>query len=189
RAFVVARTEYLRAVRTKGFLIGVLLMPVLMSGGYIASRISEQAADISDRHFAVVDRGGRVWPELQFEAQRRDTQGVNNSGIWSNDEPREQVSPRFVPELYEPKPDEDPVVELSDRVRREELFGFVIVGTDGLAAPGAGGDRDLHWHTNTPTYDALPHWIANVVNDLARSTRFADAGIVPHRVDPPPAAL
>ena len=33
RALVVARTEYLRAVRTKGFIIGVLLMPVLMSSG------------------------------------------------------------------------------------------------------------------------------------------------------------
>ncbi|HEX5010334.1 MAG TPA: ABC transporter permease [Planctomycetota bacterium] len=177
RALVVARTEYLRAVRTKGFIIGVLLMPVLMSGGYIASRISERAADVSDRRFAVVDPGGRVWPALQLEAQRRDTLTVNNSGIWSTDEPREQVSPRFVPELYQPAPGEDPVLELSDRVRREELFGFVIIGSDVLAVPGPGGDRDLHWHTNTPTYDALPHWIAGVVNDLARSTRFAGAGI------------
>jgi len=33
KAFVVAWTEYLKAVRTKAFIIGVLLTPVLFGGG------------------------------------------------------------------------------------------------------------------------------------------------------------
>ena len=139
KALTVARTEYLRAVRTKGFIIGVLLMPLLMSGGYIASRISEEAADLSDRRFAVVDPGGRVWPALQFEAERRNTQTEGNSGIWSTIEPREQVRPRYVPERYAPDSGSDPVVELSDRVRRDELIGFVIVGPEALSPPDAPG--------------------------------------------------
>jgi ABC-2 type transport system permease protein len=177
KAWVVARTEYLRAVRTKGFLVGVLLMPVLMTGGFFASALAEDSDDLADRHFAIVDRDGRVGAALVRDAEARNHLSVDGGGILSRDDPHEQVRPRFVPELHTPAADEDPVVTLSGRVRNDELFGFVIIGADTLAPPAPGGDRDLHWHTNTPTYEDLPDWIERISNDLARSTRFAGAGI------------
>ncbi len=182
KALVVARTEYLRAVRTKGFVIGVILMPVLMSGGWIAGKISEEAADVADRRFAVVDRSGLVLPELLRAAAARDARG-----IWSADEPREQERPRFVPEEHRPAPGEDPIVALSDRVRDDEIFGFLVVGAGVLAAPPAPGpdgqpapdpaDRELSWYTDTPTYEDLPDWIRAQVGDVARDQRLAGAGI------------
>ncbi|MBM3984621.1 MAG: ABC transporter permease [Planctomycetes bacterium] len=180
KALTVARTEYLRAVRTKGFVIGVILMPVLMSGGWIAGKISEEAADVADRRFAVVDRSGLVLPELVRRTAERD-----RDGIWSRDEPREQDQPRFVPEEYRPAPGEDPVVALSDRVRADQIFGFLVVGADVLAAPAPDdpaappdlSDRELSWYTDTPTYDDLPDWIRAQVGDLARDQRLAGAGI------------
>jgi len=179
KAFTVARTEYLRAVRTRGFILGVLMMPVLMSGGFIATRISEKTADVSDRRFAVVDPDGRVAAALITAAA-----GRNDRGIWSSDEPRRQERPRFVPEPYEPAPGEDPVLALSERVRRGELFGFLLVGADALLPPGSGqGDDQLLWHTNTPTYDELPDWIRDEVNELARSSRFTAAGLDEALVD------
>jgi ABC-2 type transport system permease protein len=149
-----------------------------MSGGWIASKISEEAADVADRRFAVVDRSGHVLPELLRRAAERD-----RDGIWSRDEPREQDRPRFVPEEHRPAPGEDPVVALSDRVRADEIFGFLVVGADVLAAPPSPGappdaaDRELSWYTDTPTYDELPDWIRAQVGDLARERRLADAGI------------
>ncbi len=182
KAFTVARTEYLRAVRTRGFILGVLMMPVLMSGGFIATRISEKTADVSDRRFAVVDPDGRVFTALEAAAGNRD-----DWAIWSAGEPRRQERPRFVPELHAASPDEDPVLPLSDRVRSGELFGFLVVGADALEAPPRPGeppgDRDLLWHTNTPTYEDLPDWIGDVVNDLARSSRFTAAGLDESLVD------
>lgn len=183
KALTVARTEYLRAVRTKGFVIGVILMPVLMSGGWIASKISEEAADVADRRFAVVDRSGLVLPELLRRAAERD-----RDGIWDPGAPREQARPRFVPEEHRPAHGEDPVVALSDRVRADEIFGFLVVGADVLAPPPPPpppgqaaatdpSDRELSWYTDTPTYDDLPDWIRAQVGDLARERRLAGAGI------------
>jgi ABC-2 type transport system permease protein len=182
KAFTVARTEYLRAVRTKGFILGVLMMPVLMSGGFIATRISEKTADTSDRRFAVVDADGRIAAALQEAARQRDAHG-----IWSPDQPGRQERPRFVPEPHVPVPGEDPALGLSERVRRDELFGFLIVGPDVLAPPPApgepAGDRTFLWHTNTPTFDDLPDWIGDVANDLARRSRFETAGLDEGLVD------
>lgn len=173
KAFTVARTEYLRAIRTKGFIVGVIMMPVLMSGGFIASKLSKETADLSDRRFAVVDRSGQVFPVLAAAAVEH-----NRSGIWDRKSPDKQSEAKFVPELFEPPAGESPVVALSDRVRHHELAGFLIVGKDVLAAPdAAGGDRELLWHTDTPTYDDLPHWIGWQVNDLARSRRLAAVGV------------
>jgi hypothetical protein len=158
------------------------MMPVLMSGGFIATRISERSADVSDRRFAAVDPAGRVAPGLAAAAAERDARA-----IWSTGEPRRQERPRFVPEPYQPPPGEDAVLVLSDRVRRGELFGFLLVGADVLEPPAAlgtpPGDRQLLWHTNTPTYSELPDWIADVVNELARSSRFTAAGLDEGLVD------
>src|SRR6185295_11738808 len=89
-----------------------------------------------------------------------------------------QIEPRFLPELHEPVPGEEPVMALSDRVREHELFGFLIVGPEVLAPPDGGRPADeLLWHTDTPTYDDLPRWIRGQVNELAQSRRLADVGI------------
>lgn len=185
KAWTVARTEYLRAVRTKGFLVGVILMPVLMSGGWIAARISEQAKDVADRRFAVIDRSGAVLPALQAAAAARD-----EHGIWGPGEPREQERPRFVPMAQAPADAEQAALELSDRVRADELCGFLVVGADVLQPPDVAGDRELAWYTDTPTYSDLPDWIRAEVAELARRERLGRAGIDPQLVmrlsQPPP---
>jgi len=184
KAWTVARTEYIRAVRTKGFILGVILMPVLMSGGWIAAKISEEARDVADRRFAVVDRSGRVLPALLEAAAARD-----EHGIWGQGPAREQERPRCVPGEPPPGPTAGAVVELSDRVRADELSGFLVVGADVLAPlppprddgtqPGDDLDRELAWFTDTPTYGDLPDWIRGSVAELARTTRLGEAGIDP----------
>lgn len=190
KAWTVARTEYIRAVRTKGFIVGVILMPVLMSGGWIATKIGEEARDVADRRFAVVDRSGRVLPALQAAAAWRD-----EHGIWGGGPAREQEHPRFVPLEHAPVPTAEAEPGLSDRVRADELCGFLVVGADVLEPPPGPGetdalDRELAWFTDTPTYGDLPGWIRAEVAELARRERLGRAGIDPQLVtrlsQPPP---
>ena len=54
KTWIVARSEYIRAVKTKAFIIGVLLMPVLMGAGLIMMALETVVSDVEDRHFAVV---------------------------------------------------------------------------------------------------------------------------------------
>ena len=91
--WTVARTEYLRAVRTKGFIVGVLMMPVLMSGGLIAGKLSKDSADVRDRRFAVIDRSGEVLPVLLTSVNVH-----NERDIWDPETPGRQAEAKFVPE-------------------------------------------------------------------------------------------
>ncbi|HTE06162.1 MAG TPA: hypothetical protein VK824_08200, partial [Planctomycetota bacterium] len=180
KAFVVARTEYLKAVRSKAFIVGVLLMPILMGGSFIALAISEKAKDTQDRHFAVVDRsGGPLWDALVKAAAERNAYELYE--LAPDGSQGKQVRPRFVPERVDPPAageENKAELALSERVRHGEIFGYLILGRDlpEAAESAAGTDREFSWQTETPTFNQLPDWIENVVNATVRSHRLAGAG-------------
>ncbi len=190
KALVVARTEYLKAVRSKAFIIGVLLMPLLMGGSFIALAISEKAKDTQPRTFAVVDRtGGLLWTALDEAATKRNERDIFAPP--SAGTPGKQLQPRFVPQRVEPAADgasnaAASDLQLSERVRSGDIFGFVILGHD-LPTPRAdesdAADREFSWQTETPTYNDLPDWIESVVNSTLRSHRLAQAGLDQGLVD------
>ena len=47
--------EYRAAVKTKGFIIGLILAPIMMSGGMIAFILLKDRVDTTDKHVAVLD--------------------------------------------------------------------------------------------------------------------------------------
>jgi ABC-2 type transport system permease protein len=182
----VARAEYLKAIRTKGFIIGVILMPVLMGGGIIAIAIAEKAKDVDDRAFVVVDGSGDLYPALVEAAD-----DYNDSAIWETDDDTGepvQTDPRWVPELWAPDDaSSDPQAVLGERVENGDLSGFVVIGADiertpESAAEGEELDRTLRWHTDTPSYDDLPDWIESVLNNEIRQRRFVTADLDPEVV-------
>ncbi|MHC5211172.1 MAG: ABC transporter permease [Planctomycetota bacterium] len=176
KIWLVTRAEYLRSVRTKGFIIGVLLTPVLVIGFMVAGELMDKAADTDDRRFAVVDGTGQLYAYLAEEAAKR-----NAHGIFDRDDPEWQVRPRFVPEAWEGDP-ERAMLELSDRVRSGELTGFLVLGADLVAAEGE-GDRTFDWHTNMPTYDDLPDWARARLASEIRRLRFEAAGLEREEVE------
>ncbi|HPD48571.1 MAG TPA: hypothetical protein PLY61_16920, partial [Anaerohalosphaeraceae bacterium] len=74
----IAWREYKATVKTKGFIIGLLLAPMLMSGGLIAMVISEKQIDITDRRIAVVDRTGRIAAALVQAVENRNQNEIYN---------------------------------------------------------------------------------------------------------------
>jgi len=175
KALVVARAEYLRAVRTKAFIIGIVLMPILMGAGFVIIGLAESIDEATDRHFAVIDRSGELYPALAVQVEER-----NRNQIWSDDEPPVQEDDRFLIERYEPEEAESYSMTLGDRVRDGELIGYLVIGKDLVAREG--DDRVLDWHTQTPTYDDLPDWLESVINNEVRSQRMAASGLDPMAV-------
>jgi ABC-2 type transport system permease protein len=167
KILVVTTAEYLRAVRSKAFLIGVIVMPLLMGGGLIAMAVAESSKDVRERHFSVVDGTGELLPVIEGRLAER------NAALGEGDE---QTEARWV---LEPPPalegDERLDVALSERVEAGELLGFLMVGRD-LMAP-EGGDRTLAWHTDSPTSDDLPDWLEWNLNDTLRHERLSREGI------------
>ncbi|MCG2815155.1 MAG: hypothetical protein ABIJ35_01170, partial [Acidobacteriota bacterium] len=70
------KREYLAAVKTKGFIIMLLLMPVLMGGSGIAMMLLKDKVDTTDKKVAVVDRSGILSDIIMEAAPLRNDQAV-----------------------------------------------------------------------------------------------------------------
>src|SRR5579859_3480560 len=77
RILLIAWRDYIATVRTKSFLIGLLLVPLLLVGGGavlgVLTAFMVITGDTDDKHFAVIDRtaGAKLFAELETAAERR----------------------------------------------------------------------------------------------------------------------
>ena len=159
KVLAVAKSEYANAVRSKAFLAGVFLMPVLMFGGILVMSTVKDQVDLRDRRFTVVDRSGRLWEALEAAARQRDEEeafALDESGG------RKQVQPRFLPELYRPAEGTNGgdgngghvELELSDRVRSGDVFAFLVIDP-GVITQVEGEPAAISYYTETPTFQDL----------------------------------
>ena len=154
KTYVIAKREYLAAVKTKSFLIGLILMPILTIGGIVVGRLSRDVVDTTERKIVVIDHTavvgasatqpasqtaiGRAMAAMGLSdnrplyqvlidaAQERDAQIRNDNG--------EYTRPPYLIEGVMPPGDEAELaqlrLDLSDRVREGELFAFIEIGPD-----------------------------------------------------------
>lgn len=129
KILVIASREFAAAVKTKAFLISLVLMPLMMFGGMLVQRAAGRLGDIKPKRIAVVDRtaGASLAEVLTQAAERR-----NESNIL--DSTGRQTKPRIFIETVAPADASDEAavrqqrLALSDRVRQDDLFAFVEIG-------------------------------------------------------------
>lgn len=175
KIITIASTEYVNALRSKAFLIGLLAMPLMVGLMIIVPQLTKNKTDLSDRKFAIVDFSGRLGAVIVQQAQKRNKTGIFSSGDEGKTK-RRQVQPRFLPQLVAlgNATWEDYVLQLSDRVREKELFAFVLIDEK---ATDQGADGRIAYHTQTPTFQALPSWLEQIINQEARRIRFEREGL------------
>ena len=172
KILAVVRADYLSAVQSKAFVVGIVLMPVFCGGAMAVQTLLKDKVDISDRKVAVVDHTGRLFGVVAGAAKRR-----NEHEIFDAEDPEKQVRPRFIPESVALGNAEGRMdIALSDRVREQELFAFVEIGTDVFEVED-GEESAIAYHTQTPTFQELPRWLDQVLNDAIKQKRFEAAGI------------
>jgi ABC-2 type transport system permease protein len=167
KTFIVAQSEFATLVRSKAFVLGVLLMPVMMVGSIYLVRSTRNATDNRDRAFALVDHTGVLAAPLMAVTE------AYNAGT-APGMPR--TGARFLGTVVSPagrSPDEIRL-DLSDRVRREELFAFVEVPADVLD-PAA--KADIRYYSNHPSATALPDWLRATLNGVIMNERFKRAAL------------
>lgn len=169
KVITIAAAEYEQAVRSRAFLIGLLAVPLLMALAFGIQALTARR-DISERRFAIVDRSGVVAEAIVRGAALRNAEQVSPTG--------RRIGPRFLPEVV--TADTDAVatrLALSDRVREGELFAFVEIPTDVLTVDGDG--PTLQYHSEYPTYQALPDWLRREVSRAVADRRLAALGADP----------
>ncbi len=168
KALIVASSEFVTLTRSKAFLIGLFLMPVFMGAAVMLQRSTRDQSDGRDRRFAVVDRTGVLYAPLEAAADEWNAAGDSTDGA--------RRKPRFLPSLVsaEGTTPDALAADLSDRVRRDEIYAFVEIPANALE-PGVA--ETLLYHSNHPAYRALPDWIASTLNREIVNLRFRAAAI------------
>ena len=175
KIWVVASTEFGSSIRTKSFIIGILILPVLIGISILLQSFVAQRMDARTRTFAVVDRTGDLYPAIERAAQAFNAQTIDSQG--------KTVRPRIQPSLAAVSGPEssDPTaaLELSDRVRRGELDAYVVIPAETVPAPASGTAKPptMEYHSDNPNDDVVRNWLAGIVNAEVRSRRFRTAGL------------
>jgi ABC-2 type transport system permease protein len=165
---IVAAAELGMLVRTRAFIITILLMPVLVAGSILFQNVISKQVDTTARRFAVVDGTGALFDAIERAA--RDRNLLVRTGVLK--------AARFHPERVDRALDADARLALSDRVRREEIFAFVEIPA-GVLAPG--GAR-VAYYSDHPTYEDLRRWLEGIVIGEVRKHRLRGAGVDPEVV-------
>ena len=158
KTLVIAAREYFAVVKSKAFMLSLVLLPVMMLAPSFVERMTRKIMDVRDRHFAVIDRtpGQKVYSILA------DTVNARNETIIDKATGR-QTEPRFIIEPVNPVPSAGALeqrFELAQRVREGKLFGFVEIGHDTLSITPARDvdsrtlpdEQVVRYQSNTPTY-------------------------------------
>ena len=181
KIWVVASTEFDSSIRTKSFLIGLLLMPVMVLGSMGLQRFVVQRADTRTRTVAVVDRTGELYPAIERAARAYDAGTVDAQG--------KTIRPRIQPSLAglarDGADDSAIALELSDRIRRGQLDAYVVIPAHAIPAPASPTAKApaIAYHSENPNDDVVRNWLTRTVNAEVRSRRFRSAGIDPGLAD------
>ena len=120
----IAKREFLTTVKTKGFIITLIVAPILFSGSGITFALLKDRVNTDDKKIAIVDRSGEIADYLVETIKKR------NDDVVYDKEKGKKVKPAYITIIEEPDA-KDPraqKLELSDRVRNGDLHAFIDVG-------------------------------------------------------------
>jgi ABC-2 type transport system permease protein len=180
KIWAIAAREYLASVRTKAFLISLILMPVLMGGGVVAHMLLEGRVDLEDKRLVVVDATGRVFETLRRAADERNAKEIRN------ERDGRQVDSKILVEAGPPAPlDDQQRLALSDRIRKRQIHGFVEIDADVFQARKPGEKRQqesVRFYSESAGSRVLNRWFARALGTAVQGLRLRDAGLDPELV-------
>jgi ABC-2 type transport system permease protein len=150
KIWTVATTEFLHAVRSKAFLIGVLLIPTIGILSAVVPKFFGDEVDKLERRVAVMAGTPEDYKQVATVFQKWNVDQVNRNG--------EVTGPRFLPEeatAGDGQSADELRLALSDRVRAKEIFAFVELPSK--------SQPSLRYYSDSPTFQILPRMIQDKV--------------------------
>ncbi|MFC1619699.1 ABC transporter permease [Candidatus Neomarinimicrobiota bacterium] len=174
----IAKREYKASVRTKGFIIAIVLAPVMMSGSIIAMILFQGKVDTADKHIAVIDHSNLVTETLVKSAEER-----NAAVVW-DEEKGKKVKPSYYLEIIDPDTADMAALRMqqSNRVRAHQLQGFVEIGPAVLFPGSDPANGRIVYHAENAPIDEVRGWLNGTINNHLRHLRLTNAGVQPEEV-------
>ncbi len=165
--------EYKMMVRTKGFIIGLVIMPVVMTGSLIAMKLVGDRTDTTDRRVAIVDHSGIAAEKIIELAEERNLKFVHDSV--SGD----KIRPAYLFEIVPPDSLDrsGQQVFLSNQVRDGKYQGYIEIGADVLKPFEDSVDSRITYPARNAAMDRIPGWLNSPLNNHLRSLRLREYGV------------
>ena len=154
----VIKREYTTRVKSKGFVVSLFLMPVLMCGLVFLSSFLAIMQDRTKemRKLAVVDETGEIFTEMQAAIARRST--FQHKG-------------ELVYQLHEESATtEEERAALRERVNTKDLYAYLEIPEDVLA------NGEVRFYARTATNFEVQNALRRIISDIVRDRRFAESG-------------
>ena len=172
KSIIIAKREYTAAVRTKGFLISLILLPIFMGGGFAVFTLMKDKIDISDKKIAVIDHTGIFDKELITAAENHNQNNIKN-------EAGEKIASAYFFEVMQAdtiNPHQQKL-ELSWRIREKEIHAFMQIGSD-VVHPTLGEENSkIYYYAENSALDNVRRWINNTINTKIREARVMELDI------------
>jgi ABC-2 type transport system permease protein len=208
KAMVIARREYRALVRTKAFMISLVIMPVLMFGGIFVQTFLAGRIDVSEKKVVVLDGTERLLAPLQSLVRLHNEQNAVDKQAGGKAGPKITLEQGPTGQVTD-----EMRYALSERVHRNEIFAFVEIDADALkpaadsplltilqeaaskadskttpdyvdAVPGVPGNREAHRapvriYLESVIYNQVAGWLMQSLNQAAFALRLQDSGLNP----------
>jgi len=179
KIFKLAKREYLESVKTKGFIIMLVLMPLVMGGSGIAMLLFQGQVDTTDKRIAVLDHSGAMKEMILAAAEERNKAAVIDSKTGKKIQPA-YIFEMIAPDTARPQAQK---LDLSDRIRRGELHAFLEIGPNIAHPRGDQSTFRINYHARNAAVDNIRNWLNNVLNNHLRRVRLTEAGIDAAKAD------
>lgn len=166
RILLIAKRDYIASVFRKAFLVGLVLAPLMMGGTFFGIALMREMQAGTVQHIALVDHTGGAAQDIIAAVERsRDPVAKAAQSLGGVTYALEAVAPNEADAQAQR-------VELSDKVRRGELFMFADIGADNKVTIFASGGG----------VDDTRVWLTGALNTGLQAARLRQAGMQPDAV-------
>lgn len=183
RILLIAKRDYLQTITSKAYVIGLVLVPMLIGGSFLATSMGVRG-NAKEQRVVILDHTGvsaSAIIQAAEEASRRPLVS-GPAGI--------RVMPHYTFEEVKPEAGETAqLLSLSGRIRKGELSLVIEISADALHPPGPQeGPQDtppkdlVRFYSNSSGVDQSGFSLPAAVNDGLRRVRLSQLGIDRERV-------
>lgn len=154
----VIKREYMTRVKSKGFIVSLFLMPVLMCGLVLLSSFLAIMEDKTEdmRKLAIIDETGEIFDQVQEAIAKHRT--FQHKGELVYQAHRETATT------------EKEKTTLQERVRKKELYAYLEIPKDVFSS------GEVRFYARTATNFNVQNVLRRIISDIVRDKRFAESG-------------
>lgn len=185
KIYVIAQREFLASVKTKAFVLTILLMPILMSLSLGLQLLFKSIDDAKEKRYAIIDHSPeqRLGKALQGESSKLATRWRSAA----DDEGGDKIILELIPAAESKDELAQQRYDLSQRIEKGDFEALIEIGSKvaDVREPGKAADEDriVRYQAKGAAAIQLRLSIEAILNQIVQKERFQKAGLTPLAIE------